>query len=401
MTDKIECDIYISGGGLAGLLAAAAFGRAGFSVVLADPNPPLTDGASAQADLRTTALLQPARDLLAQIGLWDRLMPFATPLQVMRIVDAGGDANIPRGSYEFDAGDISDRPFGWNVQNWVLRREIMGHMATLGRVQIRTGVGTAYIITRMTKAHIRLSDGVIVRAKLVIGADGRASPVRDMAGIGTHTRRYGQKALAFAVAHPVPHHNTSTEIHRSGGPFTLVPLRDHDGTPASAVVWMDRGPEIQRRAILDEAAFNAEATERSAGLFGQLSLITPRSTWPIITQTADRMVGERIALMAEAAHVMPPIGAQGLNTSLADLRVLLDLARQNPDDPGAISVLAGYEKQRMAEIRLRVSGVDILNRASMANTPVLRDLRLRGLDALYTLKPMRKLAMKAGLGATR
>jgi 2-octaprenyl-6-methoxyphenol hydroxylase len=222
-----------------------------------------------------------------------------------------------------------------------------------------------------------------------------------MAGIGTHTRRYGQKALAFAVAHPVPHHNTSTEIHRSGGPFTLVPLRDHDGTPASAVVWMDRGPEIQRRAILDEAAFNAEATERSAGLFGQLSLITPRSTWPIITQTADRMVGERIALMAEAAHVMPPIGAQGLNTSLADLRVLLDLARQNPDDPGAISVLAGYEKQRMAEIRLRVSGVDILNRASMANTPVLRDLRLRGLDALYTLKPMRKLAMKAGLGATR
>ena len=141
------------------------------------------------------------------------------------------------------------------------------------------------------------------------------------------TFRYGQKALTFAVTHPLPHQNISTEIHRSGGPFTLVPLPDRDGLPSSAVVWMERGPEVARLMALDAPEFEAAANARSCQILGPLTLAGRRLVWPMIAQIADRMAGERLALMAEAAHVVPPIGAQGLNMSLADLAALLDLAQ--------------------------------------------------------------------------
>ena len=120
-----DCDILISGGGIAGLTAAAAFGTAGFDVICVDPAPPVTDRDAAGADMRTTAMLQPARDVLAAAGLWDALIPHAAELQIMRIVDAGGELPEPRVTREFDASDISDAPFGWNFPNWLLRREMV------------------------------------------------------------------------------------------------------------------------------------------------------------------------------------------------------------------------------------------------------------------------------------
>ena len=400
MTDLIQTDIFISGGGVAGLTAATAFGQAGFSVICADPAPPITDAATRGSDLRTTAFLQPSRLFLDRIGLWDRLAPHAMPLQVMRIVDAGGERAEARVAHDFNAADISDLPFGWNLPNWLLRREMVAHLTTLPTVDFRPGTGTAQVLTREAEARVTLTDGSRLSAKLVIGADGRDSPVRAAAGIGARTLRYGQKALAFAVTHPIPHDNVSTEVHRSGGPFTLVPLPDRDGRPSSAVVWMERGPEAQRLAALPEEAFNAEMSERSAHLFGPLTLVTRRTLWPIISQIADTMVAERTALVAEAAHVVPPIGAQGLNMSLKDLRVLLDLAEAQRADPGARDLLRRYHRARHAEVLARVTGVDALNRASMAGAPGLRDLRLRALNAIYSVTPVRRVMMRAGLGAT-
>jgi 2-octaprenyl-6-methoxyphenol hydroxylase len=393
-------DIFVSGGGVAGLAAAAAFGAAGFSVVCADPAPPITEAATEGADLRTTAFLQPSRDFLDRAGLWERLAPHATPLQIMRIVDAGGERPEPRVAHDFDAADISDQPFGWNLPNWLLRREMVAHLRTLPNVDFRPGTGTAQILARAAEARVTLSDGARLSARLVIAADGRNSPVREALGIGVRTMRYGQKALAFAVTHPIPHDNVSTEIHRSGGPFTLVPLPDHDGRPCSAVVWMERGPEATRLAGLPKDAFDAEMSERSAHLFGPLTLVSRRTTWPIISQIADRMEGERTALVAEAAHVVPPIGAQGLNMSLADMRALLDLAEGHRADPGARDLLRRYHRARHAEVTARVTGVDALNRASMAGAQGVRDLRLRGLNAIYSVAPVRRVLMRAGLGAT-
>lgn len=393
-----QTDILISGGGPAGLAAAAAFGTAGLSVVLVDPAPPVTEATAEGADLRTTAILQPGADLLHRAGLWDRLAPHAAPLQVMRIVDAGGDTAEPRLVRDFDAADISDRPFGWNFPNWLLRREMVAHLATLPNVDFRPGTGTAGVVTRETEARITLSDGTRIAARLLVGADGRDSPVRRALGIGATTLRYGQKALAFAVAHSIPHNGVSTEIHRSGGPFTLVPLPDHAGCPASAVVWMERGPEIDRLAALDDAAFGAEASARSGHVLGPLTPLTRRQVWPIIARLAEAMTGQRTALVAEAAHVIPPIGAQGLNMSLADIAALLDLAQHDPAGLGGPAMLSAYARARAADVRMRVMGVDALNRASMMGARPLRDLRAAALDALYAVAPLRRALMRRGLG---
>ena len=391
-------DILISGGGVAGLTAAAAFGSAGFRVICVDPEPPVTRMEDAGADLRTTAFLQPSIPVLQAAGLWDRLDPHAAPLQVMRIIDAGGEHPDPRIVKDFDAADISDQPFGWNLPNWLLRREMVARLSDLPHVSFRPGLATTRLLTRESEALATLSDGTRIAARMVIAADGRNSTIRDSLGIQVKTTRYGQKALAFAVSHPIPHRNVSTEIHRSGGPFTLVPLPDRDGMPCSAIVWMETGPNVERLVNLPVPDFEAEMNTRSCHILGPLTLLSRRSVWPIISQIADRMAGERTALMAEAAHVVPPIGAQGLNMSLADLRVLLDLAQDNRADIGNAQMLDTYHRKRHLEVQARVTGIDALNRASMMGAQGLRDLRATALNALYSVAPIRKTLMRAGLG---
>lgn len=393
-----QTDIFISGGGVAGLTAAAAFGSAGFSVTIAEPHSPVTAREADGADLRTTAFLQPARALLTEAGLWPALAPHATPLQVMRLIDAGGELPEPRVTRDFDAAELSDAPFGWNLPNWLLRREMMAHLATLPSVTLRIGPAFARMTTRETEAIITLTDATRLRARLVIAADGRTSAVRQALGIPVTTTRYGQKAITFAVTHPIPHGNVSIEIHRTGGPFTLVPLPDRDGLPCSAVVWMDTGPNVQALMALPDADFAAAATARATHAMGPLTLASRRTTWPVISQLAASLTGERTALVAEAAHVVPPIGAQGLNMSLADIATLLALAKTSPATLGHAAMLNSYARARMPDLRLRVAGIDALNRAAIARSPLFRDLRAAGLRALTAADPVRKTLMKTGLG---
>ncbi|MDF3855705.1 UbiH/UbiF family hydroxylase [Paracoccus sp. P2] len=392
-----DTEILVSGGGIAGLIAAAAFGSAGHSVTCVDPASPVTEEGAQGSDLRSTAFLHPSIAVLQAAGLWDRLAPHATALQVMRIIDAGGKLSQARLTRDFDASEISDQPFGWNLPNWLLKREISARLASLQNVRFLPGTGTAGLVARDSEALATLTDGSRIRARLVIGADGRNSPTREALGIGIRTLRYGQKALAFAVTHDRPHDNVSTEIHRSGGPFTLVPLPDRDGKPSSAVVWMERGPETARLRALPPEDFEAELNRRSAGVLGHLTQATRLTEWPIISQIADRFTGPRTALIAEAAHVVPPIGAQGLNMSLADLGALIALSA---GDPGSADSLAAYERRRRPEALARLIGIDALNRASMISARPLRDLRAAALGGLYAVAPVRRIMMRAGLGVT-
>ncbi|WP_299927918.1 UbiH/UbiF family hydroxylase [uncultured Pelagimonas sp.] len=395
----MDFDIVISGGGIAGLTATATFAQAGFSVLCLDPMPPVTDREAAGADLRTTAFLQPAQAFLEETGLWDRLADHAMPLQTMRIVDAGGPEPEPRVTKDFDASDISDLPFGWNLPNWLLRREMAAQLDALPNVDFRPGTATTTLFTREAEARVGLSDGSRVRTRLVIAADGRNSPMRKAAGIDVKTTRFGQKALAFAVTHPIPHDNVSTEIHRTGGPFTLVPLPDFNGRPSSAVVWMEEGPKAEALMALSDEDLESAMSTRSCHLFGPLKIASQRTIWPIIAQEADHLCAQRLALVAEAAHVVPPIGAQGLNMSLKDITALRDLAIASPDTLGDAKMLDAYHRARITDIRARVAGITVLNKTSMISNPLLRDTRAAALNALYSVKPVRKTLMQLGLGA--
>ena len=395
----MESDVFVSGGGISGMIAALAFERAGLSVICADPVSSVTEPDKRGADLRTTAFLQPSKSFLQSIGIWEKLAEFAMPLQVMRIVDAGGSTEPPviRVIKEFQSSDISDQPFGWNVPNFISRREILKSINSAPKVTFLPGVCTVSLFTRENEARIKLSNGQKIRARLVIAADGHASFVRQNAKISVITKRFDQKALAFSVTHPIPHKNVSTEIHRNGGPFTLVPLPDREGSPASAIVWMETCKRATQLMQIELESFHEEMNARSCGILGPLSLATKRSVWPIISQVSNSLRAQRIALVAEAAHVIPPIGAQGLNMSLEDIRTIVELATK-AEDIGSASVLDSYHKARINDVRLRVGGISLLNHISSAQSQIFHDLRASGIKVLHGLKPLRKSLMRIGLG---
>ena len=389
-------EILISGGGIAGLTSACAFANAGFDVVCVDPLPPITDSVSAHSDLRSTAFLQPARNTLENAGLWECFEKFATPLEIMRLADAGGINNEIRMVADFNALEISDAPFAWNLPNWLLRRELVKHIQSLSNVTLLFGQKTGRITTRIAENLVMVGNEQY-SCQLLIGADGRNSSTRQEMKIPVKTWRYGQKAIAMAVCHSSPHKNISTEIHRSGGPFTTVPLPDNNGNHMSSIIWMEKSDRANMLYKMDEEQFNQELNKRSCNILGEIKLASQRNLWPIISQKSKEIYGQRFALIAEAAHVIPPIGAQGLNMSLRDLEVLLELT--NSHEIGSTSHLEAYHAERKSDIDLRIRGVDALNRAAMAENQNLRTLRLKALQTLHGLVPIRKTLMKKGLGA--
>ena len=394
--ERIETDILIAGGGLAGLAAAARLGSDGWRVVAVDPAAPES---GAGDDRRTTAILRPGVETLARAGVWSALAGQAAALWTMRLVDAGGVERRPRETADFTAEEVQDQPFGWNVANRPARAALIARLDELPATRFERGVAVTGLLTRTSGVVARLSDGRRIAARLAVAADGRDSTLRRLAGIGVRRWEYGQKALVFPVTHPEPHRGVSTEIHRSGGPLTLVPMPDLDGRPCSSVVWMVPAARADRLAGLDDTALGAELTAETMGLFGPLTVAGPRGVWPIIGQIAQAMTAERVALVAEAAHVIPPIGAQGLNMSLADVECLAGLIA-GAADPGAPDLLSRYARRRWPETVLRVAGVDALNRAAQAELQPLRDLRRLGLKAIHDLAPLRHLAMRLGMGAT-
>ena len=315
----------------------------------------------------------------------------------MRLVDAGGVERTPRETADFEGQEAGHDRFGWNVANGPARTALINVLEARANVTLHFEAAVTGLTSRLSQTILRLSDGTQIAAQLVIGADGRNSGVRKLSGIDARRWDYGQKALVFCVRQTRPHQGVSTEIHRTGGPLTLVPMPDIEGRPSSSVVWMMPGREAEDLSALDDAALGRALTEATMGLFGTLTVASKRATWPIISQVAHRLTAQRTVLVAEAAHVMPPIGAQGLNTSLDDIEVLAQMI-EGKEDPGAAHLLTRYEIRQHPKTVAKVMGIDILNRAARTESQPLRDLRRLGLSAISRIGPLRQLAIRAGLG---
>lgn len=395
-------DALIVGAGNAGLAAALLFAERGFEAVVIDRAAPVLDPGDEAADLRTTAMLAPTAEALDRVGAWDALKETAAELSTMRMVDAGGAENEARATADFEALELDRPTFGYNVANTDLRRALLDRVAAEPRIRLIAPASLAHLAMRDRDVTAVLEDGVRITARLLVGADGRRSEIRDRIGVAARTIRYDQKAMVFCVAHQRPHGNVSTEILRQGGPFTLVPqvsagFADH----RSSVVWMESAPETDRLMALSEPEFEAEVNTRSLGVLGPLTLASRRMAWPMVSMIADRFHGPRTALIAEAAHAVPPIGAQGFNMSVKDAVALVDLAAATRDkggDIGAPDVLSRYTRARWPDVAARVGATAALNAAAIGSAQPIRDLRMMGLRAIHRVEPLRRLAMRLGLG---
>lgn len=374
--------IAIVGAGLAGLACAVVLRAQGRAVTLIGP-------AGNAADTRTTALLEGSVQALAKAGVVIAGNPAAAPLRVMSIVDAT-QRLIRARPIAFEAKEIGLDAFGWNIANGALTQAFLDRLAEL-HIEHVTG---RLLSVDIADGHVGLTiEGAgPLTAGLVIAADGRNSMVRQAAGIETTRHDYPQTALALNLQVSRDHREISTEFHTESGPFTLVPL---PGRRAS-LVWVVSPERAEALEELDDAALAREIEKQSHALLGRVSIDSQRSFWPMSTVMATSQAGTRIALIGEAAHVLPPIGAQGFNLTLRDIAALAK-ALQDAEDPGASAVLDAYVKARRADIGTRHTAVDLLNRSLLSDQFALQGLRGLGLYALERIGPLRRAVMRQGL----
>ncbi|MCW5713866.1 MAG: FAD-dependent monooxygenase [Bauldia sp.] len=381
----VTAEIAIVGGGLAGLTAAVALARTGQSIVLLAPDRP--------ADRRTTALLGESVAFIRSLGVFDAVATQSQPLRGIRVIDATGRL-LRAPEVLFDAAELGLDAFGQNVPNEPLLAALEHEAARLGVVRL-TATATA-IEAGPDAIVIAGPEGTTVAARLCVGADGRKSSVRAAAGIGLREgRNTGQAAVVGTFEHALPHNDISTEFHTPNGPFTLVPLPGN----RSALVWVTTTGEADYLRALPPAAI-AEAVERQASSFlGAMTSIGPTQAFPLATATATRLVGERIALIGEAAHVLPPIAAQGFNLTLRDIAALARLVSGAPD-AGAPDILAAYGREREADLGVRAIAVSLLNRSLLTAFLPAHAARNLGLAVLDAVPQLRRAVMRHGLGAT-
>lgn len=390
---KATFTVAVIGGGPAGLAAALAVGRAGADVLLAAPPHRI---AGAAPDTRTAALFAGSIELLKNVGAWELIAPHSAPITAIRIIDDTG-ALLRAPEVVFTAAEVGRDAFGWNVPNAALVAGLTAEAsAPDSRVRLHETAGIAEVYLGPDRATLKSREGETFEALLVAGADGRNSTCRAAAGIATRAWRYEQAAVVTSFHHTRRHGGVSTEFHRPAGPLTVVPLPGD----RSSLVWVDRPDEAQRLAALDDAAFRAVLEARLQGLLGAVGEMTPRAMFPLSGLTAQAFGSNRVALVGEAGHVIPPIGAQGLNLGLRDGATLADCvadALARGADPGAPATLETYSARRRVDVVSRTATVDLLNRSLISGFLPVHLARGLGLVALQALGPLRRLAIREGL----
>jgi 2-octaprenyl-6-methoxyphenol hydroxylase len=385
--ENIGVECVVVGAGPAGLTAAIALASAGVETALIAKS--LTG-----EDHRTSALLHGSVNALNALGVWERCQPHAAPLRVIRIID--DTRRLLRApEVRFAAGETGLDAFGQSIEIRFLTAALAARAHELAALRwIQDDADGLEIADRSVTA--RLTAGAAVTGRLAIGADGRRSLCRACAAIPTDRRAYAQTALTFNLVHSRPHLDTSTEFHTKTGPFTLVPLPGH----RSSLVFVVDPSEAPALAALSDAAMALEVEHRSHSILGKIELEPGRGAFPLAVEKARRFGAHRVALVGEAAHLVPPIGAQGLNLGLRDAATIGELvaaAHREGCDIGADELTERYDRMRQADIMSRMLAIDLLNRSLLSDFLPLQAARGLGLFLMHRIAPLRRAAMREGV----
>jgi 2-octaprenyl-6-methoxyphenol hydroxylase len=384
MNSPTSPEIVVAGTGPAGLAAALDLARLGFRIILAGPVP-------RDDDERTTALMRPALAILQRIGVFDALIGKAAPLEVMRIVDATRRL-IRSPVATFRAAEIGEEYFGLNIPNRQLNQALRAAVLARPEIEWRRSLVEGWVIGQ-DEIVAKLADGARVAAALAVAADGRLSPARESAGIAVSTRSFPQSAFVVNFGHSRGHGFISTEFHTETGPFTQVPLPGR----RSSLVWVVRPETAAELAALDDAALSRRIEDRMQSMLGRVSVEPGRQIYPLTATVPARFAANRVALVGEAAHVFPPIGAQGLNLGMRDISDLSRIAAENRDDPGSGKALAAYDRERRPDILARAGAVSLLNISLLSDMLPAQLARSAGLGLLGRIAPLRAFFMREGL----
>ena len=384
-----ECEIVVIGAGLSGLIATSTLGRLGVEVICCDEKKPANECLD---DNRVTAFLGSSIDLLKEAVDWQSIRRQALPLKNMRIVDSSAEHN----SQSFFSDMIGEKQFGFALPNHILIKALKAQISSLPNIKIRSSVTMVQQLPRLSEIIITLEgdETCHIRADLAVAADGRNSALRSLAGIATRRFGFHQKSLSFNVAHSKPHGGETVEIYAAGGPFTLVPI---DEPFASSCVWMANNSESERLMSLSDDDFVAEANRRSLGQLGTLRLTGVRKIWPAVAQLADRFIAERVVLVGEAAHMVPPIGAQGMNMTMADIAELRRLVSDCRDQLAAPQMLSRYHQSRYGAVLARMTAIMALNWMSANDNGAIHQIRQKGLSFFAKTPFLRNPLMRMGM----
>lgn len=392
-TKNSTADIIISGGGIAGLTFALLMADLGLDIHVIDPGapPPLKD---ASPSGRTIALMQSSLNIIKAAGL-NNPEQFGAPLKTMRIIDnsiAGQKEQVS----DFESRDIGMDAYGYNIPNNMLRSAL--YELALAHKNITLHVPQKLHDFSITGNNIlaRLEDKTEITAPLIVGADGRKSLVRSIAGIEATEKNYDQSAMTFIINHSKSHQHIATEFHHPSGPLALVPMQGNQ----CSVVWVEKTSRADELVKIKKQDFETVLQDAIGDTLGTVNLETGPAAWPLCSIKAKTLTAPNVALIAEAAHVMSPITAQGLNLSLRDVAALAETLADGAraglalNDPALLKI---YEKRRRLDLNSRVYGVDGMMRLVSNDILPLKSLRRGGFKLLDALPPLKNFAMTQGL----
>ncbi|MGV8942704.1 FAD-dependent oxidoreductase [Thermomonas sp.] len=357
-------DAVVAGGGVVGAATALMLAREGLSVALVEPRHPNAWSPEAR-DLRVYAFAPDNAGLLEDLGVWAAVRDArAQPYRRMRVWDAaGGDA------LAFDADTLSRPQLGWIVENALLVDRLWAALPAAG-VRLHCPARIEALQQDDAGVQLQLDDGVQLRARFAVAADGAQSALRGLAGIGCTRHDYAQRGLVGFIASEQPHQDTCWQRFLPTGPLAVLPFNGDGDVELqghiSSIVWTLPDAEAVRLLAADEATFNTELTAALGGELGTMRLLSPRAAFPLQRQLAETYIRQQVILVGDAAHAVHPLAGQGVNLGLRDVAALRDTLRKaarHQADPVSPARLARWARTRRSESVVAAHAFDAINRA--------------------------------------